>query len=506
MIMPKELITFLLVAAGARRPVLAARRRTDGIAARAVGRAAVLQWRLAGLGSARWRAARRAWACVAYFFSDHVRHRVDQFFRHEHMPGYQTGLALKAFEHGGLAGVGPGAGTVKYHIPDAHSDFIFAVAGEEFGLVLCGTIAAALLRSERAAAAARRARARIAFSALCGRRPGDRRGAAGLHQYGRGGQPAACERHDAAVHFLWRLVAVRRGADDGACAGRHAPALRKSASAIIRCSASCGRRARMTTIVLSAGGTGGHLFPAQALAAELTRRGRKIVVMTDARGTQYPTYFPGAAIEIVPAAAFSDRSMLRLMTAPFEIMAGVIVALGKLSRVKPAAVVGFGGYPSLPVMIAACLARFPTADRGAGRRARPRQSARRQLCARHCRRPAAQALSAEGHVQGRLHRQSGAAGSGRVQTDAPYDTPTADGPLRLLVFGGSQGARALSEIVPQRRAICPRRIRVAARHRAAMPPGRSGKRAHRLREQLASRPNSRRSSTICRRAWRRRIS
>ena len=56
----------------------------------------------------------------------------------------------------------------------------------------------------------------------------------------------------------------------------------------------------MSTIVLATGGTGGHLFPAQALAAELTKRGRKIVVMTDARGTQYPTYFPGAAIEIVP--------------------------------------------------------------------------------------------------------------------------------------------------------------------------------------------------------------
>jgi len=95
----------------------------------------------------------------------------------------------------------------------------------------------------------------------------------------------------------------------------------------------------MTTIVLSAGGTGGHLFPAQALAAELTRRGRKIIVMTDARGTQYPTYFPGAAIEIVPAAAFSDRSKLRLMTAPFEIMAGVVVAFRKLLRAKPAAVV-----------------------------------------------------------------------------------------------------------------------------------------------------------------------
>jgi cell division protein FtsW len=80
----------------------------------------------------------------AYAFFPHVRHRVDQFFAQMKDPdqaGYQAGLALKAFEHGGLTGVGPGAGTIKYRIPDAHSDFIFAVAGEEFGLVLCAVIA-----------------------------------------------------------------------------------------------------------------------------------------------------------------------------------------------------------------------------------------------------------------------------------------------------------------------------------------------------------------------------
>ena len=57
-------------------------------------------------------------------------------------PGYQTGLALKAFEAGGIAGVGPGAGTIKYRLPDAHTDFIYAVAGEEFGIALCAAIAA----------------------------------------------------------------------------------------------------------------------------------------------------------------------------------------------------------------------------------------------------------------------------------------------------------------------------------------------------------------------------
>jgi cell division protein FtsW len=71
----------------------------------------------------------------------HVHHRIEQFFDPS-KTGYQTGLALKAFAHGGVTGTGPGAGTIKYHIPEAHSDFIFAVAGEEFGLVLCALIAA----------------------------------------------------------------------------------------------------------------------------------------------------------------------------------------------------------------------------------------------------------------------------------------------------------------------------------------------------------------------------
>ena len=77
----------------------------------------------------------------AYVLFPHVHHRIDQFLNPA-TTGYQAGLALKAFAHGGLTGVGPGAGTIKYRIPDAHSDFIFAVAGEEFGLVLCAVIAA----------------------------------------------------------------------------------------------------------------------------------------------------------------------------------------------------------------------------------------------------------------------------------------------------------------------------------------------------------------------------
>ena len=77
---------------------------------------------------------------LAYLLFPHVHHRIQQFLSPTDT-GYQAGLALKAFAHGGFAGVGPGAGTIKYRIPDAHSDFIFAVAGEEFGLVLCALIA-----------------------------------------------------------------------------------------------------------------------------------------------------------------------------------------------------------------------------------------------------------------------------------------------------------------------------------------------------------------------------
>lgn len=107
-----------------------------------------------------------ALGALAYVLIPHVHHRVEQFLGGG-KPGYQSGLALKAFEHGGLTGVGPGAGTIKYHIPYAHSDFIFAVAGEEFGLVLCGIIAALFcLLSVRLLL--RAAAARDRFSQLAG--------------------------------------------------------------------------------------------------------------------------------------------------------------------------------------------------------------------------------------------------------------------------------------------------------------------------------------------------
>ncbi len=137
--MPKPLVTFLLLAPA----LLILLRQPDvgqtGLLLSLWG-AMLFFWGLSFRWVAMLAGAVSALAVMAYEIFPHVNRRVNQFFSEEGI-GYQTGLALKAFAHGGLAGVGPGAGTVKYRIPDAHSDFIFAVAGEEFGLLLCALIA-----------------------------------------------------------------------------------------------------------------------------------------------------------------------------------------------------------------------------------------------------------------------------------------------------------------------------------------------------------------------------
>ena len=197
----------------------------------------------------------------------------------------------------------------------------------------------------------------------------------------------------------------------------------------------------MSVIVLSAGGTGGHLFPAQALAGALARRGRDIVVMTDTRFANYATAFPTARIETVPSSPFNA------ITAPFKIAAGIAIAFAKLLKLKPAAVIGFGGYPSVPVMLAASLARLPTAiieqNAVVGRANRLVMNRVRVVAAAFPIARFAPADKSKIVLTGNPLRPEVEALWG-----APYNAPQTDGPLHLLVFGGSQGARAMSEIVP----------------------------------------------------------
>jgi UDP-N-acetylglucosamine--N-acetylmuramyl-(pentapeptide) pyrophosphoryl-undecaprenol N-acetylglucosamine transferase len=197
----------------------------------------------------------------------------------------------------------------------------------------------------------------------------------------------------------------------------------------------------MNPIVLSAGGTGGHLFPAQALAGELTRRGRSIVVMTDRRFVHYATQFPGAEIQTVPSSPFNA------IAAPFKIAAGVVLAFAKLLRLRPAAVIGFGGYPSVPVMLAANLARLPTAiieqNAVVGRANRLVMNKVKLVAAAFPIARFAPRDKSKIVLTGNPLRPEVTALWG-----APYTPPQADGVICLLVFGGSQGARAFSRIIP----------------------------------------------------------
>lgn len=215
----------------------------------------------------------------------------------------------------------------------------------------------------------------------------------------------------------------------------------------------------MSTIVLSAGGTGGHLFPAQALAAELLRRGHRVIVMSDARAAAYGTAFPGTQIETVPSASFASRSPLRLAMALLQILAGITVASAKLLRLRPAAVIGFGGYPSLPVMISARLLGLNTfiheQNAVLGRVNRRIANSVRAVAASF---PLAKFAPKDAHrvvFTGNPVRPEAVALAGAV-----YTVPSASAPINLLVFGGSQGARALSEIVPAAVAQLPDGLKV----------------------------------------------
>lgn len=210
--------------------------------------------------------------------------------------------------------------------------------------------------------------------------------------------------------------------------------------------------------ILAAGGTGGHLFPAQAVAGELMRRGCRVVVMTDGRGHNYSQAFPGAEIATVPAATFAGRGALGRASALATILWGVIAALRKFLRLRPKAVVGFGGYPSLPVMMAASIAHIPAAVHE--QNAVPGRVNR--LLAARVNRIAASfpfARFAPPHPEKIVFTGNPVRPAAALMRDTPYMPPQPGEQIRLLIFGGSQGARALSELVPAALGMLPADLR-----------------------------------------------
>ena len=207
----------------------------------------------------------------------------------------------------------------------------------------------------------------------------------------------------------------------------------------------------MTTaplILLAAGGTGGHLFPAESLGVELIRRGLRVRLATDSRALRYSGLFSRDTIDVVPSETVRGRTPWSLAYTGVMLAAGGVVALNLMRRLKPAAVVGFGGYPTVPPLVAARLFGVPTlvheANAVLGR-------ANRFLS----RRVSAIATSLPGVLDRDPELAAKATTVGTPMRPAilaaaavKFVPPEPAGSLRLLVVGGSQGARVMADIVP----------------------------------------------------------
>ncbi|WP_099864636.1 undecaprenyldiphospho-muramoylpentapeptide beta-N-acetylglucosaminyltransferase [Pararhizobium haloflavum] len=199
-------------------------------------------------------------------------------------------------------------------------------------------------------------------------------------------------------------------------------------------------------ILLSAGGTGGHLFPAEALAHELRRRGHAVDLVTDERAARYAQSFPADHVHVVRSATISSKNPIAAARSLLTLVSGIRQSGKLIRRLRPAAVVGFGGYPTLPPVYAATRAGVPTMihEQNAvmGR-------ANRLLASR-----------VDAIAGGFLPEGSGAHQAKTVTTGnpvrpavleaaaSPYRAAHGSERFNLVVFGGSQGARFFSESIP----------------------------------------------------------
>ncbi len=215
-------------------------------------------------------------------------------------------------------------------------------------------------------------------------------------------------------------------------------------------------------LVIAAGGTGGHMFPAQALAEAMVRKGWRVKLSTDARGARYAGGFPHVVkVEQVAAATFARGNALARAAVPFRLAAGMISAALAMLRDRPDVVVGFGGYPAIPALAAATLLRLPRMiHEQNGVPGRVNRIFARRVHAVACGIwPTALPEGVESFHTGTPVRAAVLHRAG-----APYIAP-GDYPMSVLVMGGSQGARILSDVVPRAMAALPdwvrRHLRVA---------------------------------------------
>lgn len=213
--------------------------------------------------------------------------------------------------------------------------------------------------------------------------------------------------------------------------------------------------------LIAAGGTGGHMFPAQALAEQLLAQGWRVTLSTDERGARYAGAFPAQVKRQVVASATTARGgVAARLLVPFRIAQGIWAARQAMKADMPAMVVGFGGYPTIPALSAAVMLGLPRMiheQNGVLGRVN-------RLFAGRVSRVACGIWPTDlpQGVRG-VHVGNPVRGAVHAYAGATYIPPAPDGPLHVLVIGGSQGARILSQLVPQALAGLPDDLRARLR-------------------------------------------
>ncbi|HEX5453298.1 MAG TPA: undecaprenyldiphospho-muramoylpentapeptide beta-N-acetylglucosaminyltransferase [Stellaceae bacterium] len=199
--------------------------------------------------------------------------------------------------------------------------------------------------------------------------------------------------------------------------------------------------------VLAAGGTGGHLFPAQALADRLVARGTLVYLATDRRTEGFARSLPSVEIRRIRAGRFGGGP-IRSACGLAEMALGLVQAPFLLRRLAPDAVIGFGGYPSVPTMLAAARLGYPTVihEQNAvlGRANRLLAPRARRIATGF---PETAGLRA-GERGRAVHTGNPVRPAIRAVAGSPYQPPAPGRSIELLILGGSQGARIFADVVP----------------------------------------------------------
>ena len=209
-------------------------------------------------------------------------------------------------------------------------------------------------------------------------------------------------------------------------------------------------------LIIAAGGTGGHMFPAQALAERMLEAGWNVRLSTDARGARYTDGFPDAVdVTVVNSGTFARGGVLSKLGVPVRIGIGTVSAILRMRRERPAVVVGFGGYPAIPAMAAAAVLRLPRMiHEQNGVLGRVNQLFAKRVDKIAC---GTWPTALPEGVQG-IHTGNPVRGAVLDRAGAPY-IPPGDYPMSILVMGGSQGARILSDVVPEAISALPEPVR-----------------------------------------------